>query len=136
MEKAVDCLEELVAETLAVNVVVSMNPVPIFGQQPPEPEPQQLEGGSNADSEETATASCNVDEVIEACFQRYDLDSSDTINSPEELNQLVTSLLLKIGGLEESEITVDDLCATLDTQQEPLTLPVFSEWFKSAYNLK
>jgi hypothetical protein len=73
-------------------------------------------------------------DMMEDYFSRYDLDGSKTINSPEELKQLCTNLVVKL-ELDMEVKTIDELCKSADenckSSGRELDWPFekFKEWF-------
>lgn len=71
----------------------------------------------------------------QSMFDRYDLDSSGTINSSTEVQQLCINLCLKLGLV----VTVEDIEGAMtaigqgDLAAHPLTRPRFSAWFKQEF---
>ena len=104
--------------------------------QVPQLESTEKEGGDSTDIKEAGATSSDLDELIRECFMRYDFDSSNTVDSREELKQLVTNLVFRMEGLTSTAPNIDSACSALDPAEEPLTLPMFTKWFKSEYNLK
>jgi len=72
-------------------------------------------------------------EIIAACFKRYDLDESGTINTSEELQQLCTNLCFKLkimvppGAVDEKVLEMGDL------EGRDLNLGEFAVWFEEEF---
>jgi len=71
-----------------------------------------------------------VDEHIAKMFTRYDLDGSGTINSPDELRQLVYNLAFKL-ELQRPEVDVAEILENLPSVSDyhAMDQAAFTHWF-------
>jgi hypothetical protein len=118
---------------------------PADGEKP-ENTPTPAEGSSaSAGKEEVSTApapahaasgkppaiglwiSEELDRMMLDYFNRYDIDTSGTINSAEELKQLCTNLVVKL-ELDMEPTTIDELCKTAGTNLD-WPFEKFKKWY-------
>jgi len=71
-------------------------------------------------------------EVLDTCFQRYDVDGSGTLNTQEELHMLVTNLLFKLEILLGSREMTDLISSAGDMAELRWTQSQFAEWFEAS----
>jgi len=76
-----------------------------------------------------------VVQVLEMYFDRYDLDRSGTLNSPDELRQIGVNLAFNHPGFlrETDPGALQSVCDSISVSStNPMTLPQFLEWFKAS----
>ena len=90
--------------------------------------PNPTVGAGELDDE--LAGSMGVDAVLmQRYFNRYDLDDSGTINNLEELTQLCTNLIVKL-GLAMSLDQLERLTAKIeDLEAHPWSFDYFRDWF-------
>jgi len=71
--------------------------------------------------------------IMRTAFERYDLDDSSTINSREELEQLVLNLVFKL-HLSTKKQKIDEILSKMpDPEKKPMNFEQFTQWFESAF---
>merc|ERR1711907_443630 len=80
-----------------------------------------------------------VTSLMQGFFQRYDLYSSGTINSSEELNQLCTNLCFQLQAKGMCSFTLSEInkivdsAGTLEEEESAMDLDKFSTWFRHEF---
>ena len=71
-----------------------------------------------------------MDDIIQQQFNRYDLDMSGTLNSDEEIRQIITGIAFRLKIENFNASAVDALLKT--RRGEDWNVHTFGAWFKSA----
>merc|ERR1712232_320628 len=72
-------------------------------------------------------------QLLETYFDRYDLDRSGNLNSPDELRQIAINMCFNHSEcLRVTDVaTLQSICdSTKLSNSNPMSLPVFLDWFK------
>lgn len=99
--------------------------------EPVVPTPTITSSALTADVQLTA----EVVQVLEMYFDRYDLDRSGTLNSPDELRQIGVNLAFNHPDFlrETDPSALQSVCDSISVSStNPMTLPQFLEWFKAS----
>lgn len=92
--------------------------------------------GNEPIDDSTEKPNSELDNQIERLFRRYDLDLSGTINSWDELEQLVCNLGYRL-ELDLNPTQIDDIIAKVKSETDDIDwdLPQFSAWYKATFNV-
>lgn len=93
-------------------------------------------GGTEPADDSTEKASSELDNQIERLFKRYDLDLSGTINSWDELEQLICNLGYRL-ELDLNPTQIDEIVAGVKAENDEIAwdLPTFSAWYKATFKV-
>jgi hypothetical protein len=91
---------------------------------------------NQAVDDSTEKAPSELDNQIERLFKRYDLDLSGTINSWDELEQLICNLGYRL-ELDLNPTQIDEIIEQVKSENDEISwdLPTFCSWYKATFKV-